>query len=263
MKNNKSLHKYWKSVKINELINEIVEPDDVDVTSIKISDELNPIFWEKQDDEYKLKPEIRKTLLLNAKYFIDFCDLNGFKFNDITLTGSMANYNYSSYSDADVHIIFDYSQISDDEEFVSDYFKLKKDIWNNRLPIKIFEHDVEMYIQDADEKHTSTGVYSIYHDKWLIKPVKKIVNIDIDKIKEKSSYFMNEIDRLTEFKDINNFMKKFNILKEKLKKYRMRGLATGGEFSTENLVFKLLRNSGYLDKLHEQKKKILTNELSI
>ena len=263
MKNYNQLHKYWESVELNKLINEIIEPDDVNITSIKLNDELNPLLWENINGEYKLKPDIRKKLLLNAKIFIDFADLSGFKFDDITLTGSMANFNYSTNSDIDIHIIMDYNQISDDNDFVKEYFGLKKDLWNNNLPIKIFEHDVEIYVQDKNQEHTSTGVYSIYLDKWLIKPIKKIVNIDADKLREKSSFFMNEIDKLKDYKDINNFMKKYSALKSKIKKYRQTGLDTGGEFSIENLTFKLLRNNGYLDKMNKLKKDLITNELSL
>ena len=35
-----------------------------------------------------------------------------------------------------------------------------------------------------------------------------------------------------------------NKFKDKLKKYRTRGLEDGGEFSNENLVFKVLRRNG-------------------
>lgn len=263
MNNINQEHKFWKTVEINELINEIIQPDDVNITSIKISDNLNPIFWDEVNGEFILKPEIRKKLLLNVKYFIDFSNLDGFTFHDIILTGSIANYNYTSYSDVDLHIVFDFNQISEDKEFVSEYFKLKKEVWNNKLPIKIFEHDVEIYVQDSTEPHKSTGIYSVYYNKWLVKPIKKIVNIDTIKLKEKSSYFMNEIDKLNEIVNINNFMIKYNQLKNKIKNYRIKGLETGGEFSTENLVFKVLRNNGYLDKMREYKNDFIAKELSV
>ena len=42
-----------------------------------------------------------------------------------------------------------------------------------------------------------------------------------------------------------------NKFKDKLKKYRTRGLEDGGEFSNENLVFKVLRRNGYIQKLFD------------
>ena len=50
---------------------------------------------------------------------------------------------------------------------------------------------------------------------------------------------------------------------EKLRLFRQSGLEDGGEFSTENLVFKGLRHSGYLDKLVDMKKEAITNELTL
>ena len=46
----------------------------------------------------------------------------------------------------------------------------------------------------------------------------------------------------------NNIINKF---KDKLKKYRTRGLEDGGEYSPENLVFKTLRRNGYIQKLFD------------
>jgi len=55
-----------------------------------------------------------------------------------------------------------------------------------------------------------------------------------------------------------------NLLKNKIKKYRQAGLNSDlGVFSTENLVFKLLRNYGYLDKLTKYKDNIIKNKLTL
>jgi hypothetical protein len=42
----------------------------------------------------------------------------------------------------------------------------------------------------------------------------------------------------------------FDKLKKKFKTMRSAGLKKSGEFSVENLVFKELRNLGYLDKMN-------------
>ena len=44
---------------------------------------------------------------------------------------------------------------------------------------------------------------------------------------------------------------------------RQAGLDTNGEFSTDNLTFKVLRNQGYLDKLHKATAQSLDRQLSI
>ncbi|MFA5207255.1 MAG: hypothetical protein WC428_00995 [Candidatus Paceibacterota bacterium] len=252
--------RYWSRNNISDILKEVVEPDTVDVSSIKFNDTLSPLIWENDET---IKPDVRAVLLKNAKRFIEFSDVENLKFNDVMLTGSMANYNYNDESDLDVHIILDFNQISDNKEFVGDFFKLKKQLWADHLPIQVKGHDVEMYFQDANEPHHSSGTYSLVKNDWIRKPTKKIVNIDSADVQLKSADIMNAIDDLETNKNQNDFLKKHEQLKNKIKKYRQSGLDTGGEFSTENLVFKVLRNTGYLEKMVEFKNKYLTKELSL
>ena len=116
---------FLENHQILNTLKEIVNPNDIDTSSIRMNDTLNPLIW---DNEKKLKPEIRKLLLLNAKRFIEFSDFENLKFDDIILTGSMANYNYNENSDLDVHIILNYNQISTYTEFAEDYLKMKKEL---------------------------------------------------------------------------------------------------------------------------------------
>jgi hypothetical protein len=134
--------KYWRRHNISDTLKEVVEPDAVDVSSIQMHDTLNPLAWESEE---KLKPEVRKALLMNAKRFIEFCDADALIFSDVILTGSMANYNYNENSDLDVHVILDFDQISENKEFVGDFFRLKKALWAEKLPVQIKGHDVEMW----------------------------------------------------------------------------------------------------------------------
>ena len=252
--------KYWRRNNISDVLKEVVEPDTVDVSSIQMHDTLNPFIWESDE---KIKSDIRKILLLNAKRFIEFCGAEDLKFKDIILTGSIANYNYNENSDIDIHTILNFNQISENKEFVGDYFKLKKILWTERLPIQVKGYDVEMYFQDSAEPHHSSGTYSLSKDKWIIKPTKKIINVDTANVQLKSADLMNTIEDLESNKSESNFLKKHEALKNKIKKYRQSGLNKFGEFSTENLVFKVLRNTGYLERLMEIKRDYLTQELSL
>ena len=252
--------KYWRGHNISDTLKEVVEPDTVDVSSIQMHDELNPLIWESED---KIKPAVRETLLLNAKRFIEFCDAENLEFQDIILTGSMANYNYNENSDLDVHVVLDFSQISENKEFVGDFYRLKKALWAEKLPVQVKGHDVEMYFQDSAEPHHSSGTYSLVRDKWVRKPTKKIVNVDSANVQLKSADFMNAIEDLETNKSEDNFIKKHEALKNKIKKLRQSGLDRSGEFSSENLAFKVLRNTGYLEKMVKLKNDYLTKELSL
>lgn len=252
---------FWNISNVSNILKEIIEPDAVDVTSIKMNDTLCPLIWETDD---KIKPEVRKILLKNAVRFIEFADVENLKYDDIILTGSMANYNYNENSDLDIHIIMDFNQISENKDFVSDFFKLKKQLWAEKLPIQVKGHDVEMYFQDSKEPHHSSGTYSLIKDKWINKPIKKIVDINTMNVKAKAADMMNAIEDLESNRNEENILTRYTKLKDKIKKFRQTGLSKKeGEYSTENLVFKILRNSGYLQKLMNVKNDYLTKELSL
>jgi predicted nucleotidyltransferase len=253
-------NKFWKKNDFNEILKEIIEPNNVDLSSIQLHNTLNQLFW----NEDILKPEIRKMLLMNAKRFIEFSNLENLNYFDVILTGSLANYNYNENSDLDVHIILNFDQISENEEFVSDYLKMKKQLWEDKLPIQVKGHDVEMYFQSVSEEHRSSGTYSLLKNEWIKKPIKQVIDINSSAVQLKAANFMNAIDNLEQDMNNGNFLKKYDILKDKIKKCRSLGLnKRGGEFSVENLAFKILRNSGYLGKLFELKNDYLTQELTL
>ncbi len=254
------MHPYWKKNDILNVLKEIIEPDSIDVTSIQFHDTLSPILF---DENGKLKDDVRKQLIKIAVEFIKFCGLEEIKFDDIIIVGSMVNFNYHEDSDIDLHLIFDFSQINNDKEFVSDYLKDKKTLFNSIYDIQIKGHDVELYAQNSSEKVFSSGTYSILKDEWVIKPTKKIIEIPSQNIQLKASQFMTAIDKLSKIENPEEFDKQYQKLKEKLKKYRRKGLKNSGEYSTENLVFKILRNNGYLNHLFELKRKFKNKELSL
>ena len=250
---------FWEKAHIGDVLKEVIEPEGVDVTSIKFNNDLHPLIWEKG----QMKEDVRKKLLLNAKRFVEFADLENVKFKDIILTGSMANYNYNDGSDLDVHVLLDFDQISENEDFVGEFLKMKKAIWNDRHPVQVKGHDVEMYFQDAEEPHHSTGTYSLYGGNWLNEPTKKIVDVDTPNVQLKAADFMNAIDKLEKMQKDESFLEKYTKVKDKIKKMRQTGLEKHGEYSSENLAFKVLRNTGYLKKLMDMKTDYLTRELSL
>lgn len=250
----------FKNKDFDDLIKEIIEPSQVDTDILEQKDNLNPDIW---DDDSKMNDEVRKTMLLNAYEFIKSLKIDNLKIKDIILTGSIANYNWNQYSDIDIHVLLDFEQISKNKEFVEEFFRTKKNIWNDKRDIQIKGYDVELYVQDINESHTSKGIYSILYNEWVTKPIKQMITIDVNNIKQKTSDFMNMIDDIPKIKDPNKILESINFLKEKIRKYRQSGLERYGVYSTENLVFKLLRNYGYLDKLTEYKNQIINNKLTL
>ena len=233
----------------DQLIDEEVNPNNIDLSSFKVKDTLNPKIF---DQNQKMYPEIRTRLLMIADDFFDTLELPWVDVTDITLTGSLANYNWSKFSDVDLHIIIDYKEVDENESLVSEYLDVKKDIWNESHDIKIKGYDVELYVQDMNEPHVSTGVYSIMWNDWLVKPEKGSPKIDSKKVKQKASSIINSYDSLIETfyaGEYDKVIRKINTIRQKIKKMRQTGLDREGEYSYENITFKVLRRVGLLDKL--------------
>jgi hypothetical protein len=225
----------------------------VDLSGFEMQKTLNPKIW----DGETLKPEIRKNLLKIADDYFESLEINDVDIEDVTFTGSLANYNWSEYSDVDLHILVDYKEIPVDEDLVQDFLKTKSTSWNQNHDVKIYGYDVELYVQDISEEHVSSGVYSILKNKWIIKPEKKPIKVDDINVKLKSNRIMDGIDDLyDEMKSSKNYediVVKTDKIKDKIKKMRQAGLDRTGEFSVENMVFKVLRRNGMLDRLSDIK----------
>lgn len=255
------------------LFEELIEDKDVDkeiIKSFRSKDSLPNTIFSNDNGNYKLKDEIREKLLEISNEFLEFIGIDFFVF-DIVLTGSLANYNWSKYSDVDIHILIDFDEFSSGKvssevyiTIVKEFFDLKRRIWNNSTNISIKNYEVELYVQDVDDKHLSSGVYSILNNEWVIEPQKSNPKIDDRKILEKGEEYAKLIDDLSEkSEEGGDITKDLNELKSKIKKFRQSGLESGGEYSYENLTFKLLRRNGYIEKLMEIKTSIRNNKLSL
>lgn len=213
---------------------------------ISYQKELCPELWENEI----LVERIEDKLLKIARDFYKDLKLDT-EISDIQLTGSIANYNYSKQSDIDVHILIDFTEINDDIELVKKAIDGQRFMWNLRHNIIIQNHDVELYVQDVNEPHVASGLYSLMNKKWIKKPTYNPPDVDTNEIQPKydaRAYDIDELEKLSntdlEPTDSEMYYKKGNELKKKITKARRDGLAEGGEFSIENLVFKKLRNEG-------------------
>lgn len=232
--------------------------------SFKLQDQLNPKIWNNPDEVEKstLKEKVKKGLFRISEEFIDDLGEN-VPVKDVVLMGSLANYNWSKYSDFDLHVLVDFKKYKKDEELYRELFELKKKVFNDKHDIKIYGYDVELYAQGEDDPHSSSAVYSIIKDEWIQKPKKEKVEIDFKFLKKKIECWVDKINDAIESEEIDRMKN----LKEKIKDYRKSGLEKDGELSYENLVFKYLRRSGDIgnlfDKLGQEKDKKLSIEQKI
>jgi hypothetical protein len=236
--------------------------------SFDLQDELNSKIWIKtKGDNYVISQKVREKLLEIAYEFIESLKVD-IIVSDVHLTGSLSNYNWSEYSDFDLHVIADFDQFPKNKlDLYKELLTLKKTIFNSDQNIKIYGYDVELYVQDENEEHTSTGVYSLISNDWIEKPKKEKFEVNKSVLKKKIDQWTEKIDKVLESaeeeKDLQKSKKIIDNLKTKLKEYRKIGLEKGGEMSYENLVFKYLRRSGHIEKLFSFKKEKLDKELSL
>ena len=223
------------------------------IKSFTIQNTLNSNIWE----DGKLKVEILKKLREIGKDFFNDLDLEpNVKLHDITLTGSISNYNWSKFSDVDLHLRLDFSEVDNDKDFVKNYMLAKKTIWNDKHDITIYDFPVEVYVEDIGDTHIASGLYSVLKNKWLVIPKKKELKIDFDDIRSKAEGYVGSIDTLKELMSLGRYKKVIQMIESiqsKLKRMRQSGLERGGEFSVENLAFKALRRSPFIATISKMK----------
>lgn len=205
---------------------------------------LCPALW----DEYQhLDAEVRVNLLRMA---YDFYEKTDFKapILDVYLMGSIANYNWTPESDADVHVVIGFDQLQMPPETAKSAAKTAGAQWNMEHEASVKGYKVELNIQDAkEEKPYVTGIYSLVRDTWVRKP--SIQPVQVDKVAIQSKY--SGMKRYIESAINTGDREMMKSVKKYLDAFRQYGLDTGGELSVENIVFKILRAKGIIKKLKD------------
>jgi hypothetical protein len=223
---------------------------------------LEPRLWKDE----KLRAFIGKKLMEIANDFIDGLPFNA-TIQDVRFTGSLANYNWSKYSDIDLHIVVDFEELDDNKDLVKEMFDAKRLRWNEHHDIKIKGYEVELYVEDIGEEHSSSGIYSVMEDEWVNHPERIDRTVDLDTAKKKASDIEQQIASIDAMFDRGQFEKVIrhvDRLKKKIRTMRQAGLDTEAmEFSPENIAFKLLRRNDLLDTLTKLKYKAYDQSMTL
>lgn len=222
---------------------------------------LNPAIWSGDHP----KPEVRENLLRIARDFLDGLKTHTFPPTDIILTGSNANFNWGPGSDLDLHLVGDLSKVDNDKEFATEYFNDLTFIWNEHHDVEIHGAKVELYVQDKTAPLYAGGIYSLTKREWVRKP-KHVEEPDPKYIELKARPIMRKIDALLRASgtaDPGALYKKLDALRERIKDGRKSALAKGGEQAVGNLVFKLLRKRGFIDRLITASRQAYDRALSL
>lgn len=239
-------------------IGEEVEPE-----SFEKQTTLDPQFWVND----QLKPKVAKRLSKIAVEFIKGLDIKGAQdFEDIRLTGSIANYNWSKYSDIDLHIVVDFSKIDENTELVKSFFDNARMRWNDLHDITIYGAEVEIYVENVGDIHKSSGIYSLTDEKWIVEPSPEIIEFDYLTARKKADSLQTQVNLIDKFaqQKPRAALKSIERLKDKIRRTRRAGLnSPEQEYSAENIAFKILRREETLDKLNDLKYDVYDRILSI
>jgi len=217
---------------------------------ITVNSSLNPKLW----DGDELRGDVRNSLLRIADHFEKFIGVD-LDVVDYTITGSNANYTWNRYSDLDLHLIVR-GEVSDEQR---ELFTAKKALWSEQHPITVKGLPVECYVQGLDEPHHSTGVFSVGRNKWTDQPRKVKPSVDDASVVKKREALLHDASAALLNPDIDQLRK----IKERITTMRRAGLERGGEWSTENIVFKDLRNLGTIDQITQKIRDMENEELSL
>jgi len=232
---------------ISAALEEEIEPETFDV-----HDHLQPEIWRDK----KMWPDVRERLLEIAEDFIEGLDVD-IDIEDMRLTGSLANYNWSPYSDVDLHIVADFSKIDEDTQLVKSFLDAARARWNSLHAIDIHGFEVEIYMENVGDVHYSSGLYSVLDDQWIAEPFPQDIDIDFVTARKKSDdieTIINLIDRMIEAGHLASSLKSIERVKQKIAKMRKAGLSSPQrEFSPENIAFKILRRNDVLAQLSQMK----------
>jgi predicted nucleotidyltransferase len=186
-------------------------PNQINLKSFETKKNLNPAIWYNG----KLRKDVKPKLLSIAKKFIESVKLENLPVTDILVVGSCASYNWSKYSDIDLHVEVDFSKVKQikDQDTLKNYFTSKKNEWNElHGNITINGFPVELYIQDKYEENASDGVYSLKLNYWKKQPFANDYILDKALIKQQSANLINRIDEIEQIADRLTSRSKIKIL---------------------------------------------------
>lgn len=225
------------------------------LAKFELHDTLNPKIWGKDN---KLLPDVKAKLDEIVDEFADSIDIP-LTIVDAHIVGSNASFNYTEYSDLDLHCIVNFSRVEADPAVTESWMWAEKKLFNDEYDITINGVDVELYVEDIGSNTVSNGIYSLFSDEWIKFPEPIDVEVDQAAIDENVQKIALEASKALQSNELSTVLDMI----DQIYLIRKNGLATDGEYGVGNQVFKELRNLGYLVKLNEKASELRSAELSI
>ena len=219
----------------------------------EVHDELNPKLWANN----KLNSEVEAKIVEIVEQFVSTCDVP-LHIVDVHIVGSQASFNYTEFSDIDVHIVSNFELVDCSKEVLQTAYNAVKTKFNSDYDITIHGIDVELYVEDVRSGVTSNGIYSLYKGTWVKFP-QKLTDIPQVDVSQEVAEWTQKINSILTQNDSTQIEKVI----DELYLVRQHSLASEGEYGLGNQLFKEVRNSGLLDKLKDAYKQSRSKELSL
>lgn len=220
----------------------------------QIHDTLNPKLW---DDANCLKPEVKNKIVEIVDFFEENLQVP-LVIADIQLCGSNCSFNYTEFSDLDVHIIANFEAVSSETEVLQTVYDLSKTKFNDNYDITINGVEIELYVQNINSSVMSNGIYSVLENAWIKepKPITKVTKHSTEKEVEKWTQHIEAVLHKADYDDILNTINTLYLL-------RHNSLNADGEYGKGNQIFKDIRNAGLLTKLKHALNDAMAKRLSL
>lgn len=222
--------------------------------SVEVHNELNPKLW---NSDNTLKEDVCEKLNNISQEFLKYIEIP-LNVIDIEIVGSNASYNYNDKSDIDLHIIVNDDVNYVEPEILRQLYNSKKNSFNDNYDLTINDIPVELYIENVTDGNATNGRFSITKNDWVLFP--KPINYDIPDITNELNEHINKCNELMNSNDAQEILDFVNNIYME----RKLGLASDGEASIGNLIFKELRNQDLIKQLKDRyymlRSKELTNE---
>lgn len=245
---NHMIHRIWHT-QFRKKLQQFVEEEDPVLantnTFLQYHTSLNPILW---TPDQRLRPDVREHILRIAELWRDFSKIPPNSVQNIILVGGSANYNWTPYSDLDIHLVMNRSVLGNNPDVIEEYIKTKKNLFTKNHHIALYGIPVELYAQDISTPYPpDQGVYDVTKDMWIVHPTyRKHVSFDDPHLLHKVRMYTSYIIHLMTINAPDSYFEEF---KEKLRRIRSSSIQQHGEYGFGNLLFKSLRNSGILQKM--------------
>ena len=220
----------------------------------EVHETLNPKLWSSDN---KLLDDVKVKIVEIIEQFISTCDIP-INMVDAHLVGSNASYNYTQYSDLDVHIISNFDLVDAPKEVLQVLYNALKAKFNADYDISIRGIDVEIYVEDIRSTAISNGVYSLYEDRWIRFP-KKLTDVPQVEIEPEFSEWKEKFQTAINSGNSDSIV---NVIND-LYILRKNSLDSEGEYGKGNQIFKEIRNCGLLDSAKDAYKTFKSKELTI